>query len=293
MMQATCLEWIPYLEMLSVERTEKFLLQLSLPFEDDSFLSVMNWARAHLEVHILSSNLNFKEKKRNSSLNEVWKEYRAISGVLKEKNLISFAENYYYSRTFNDLFYSEVNKLVKPNTAAQLNSWFRENFINGSHPDWLWFFSLRELITINNQNDSRINPPLSDDEYDLINTSCANYYSAQRLFEIQFCKIEEVEESSGPSTWERVLQHSPADERPLKYFPWLRSIKKCIWNRYIRYEWTKLRSVMSIDRMNSIIDRARQSRIFLTWNQAIHEEPKPLYDGDPKVMLDVEKALIF
>jgi hypothetical protein len=276
MTQLEIMDWISFLKMLSVERTESFISELALPFDPEQFPRVIHLARGCLEFYMFPAIRVPEGHVDSPGLIEAWSSYRAVEGVLSNETLNELAER--YANQSEDIvqqdIYSQLQGYVGSETANALKSWFLKDF--PSCPNFMgqWLWALRLLFTDPPEGVSPTSPPpITDEERQYIKDHSIHYRSEQLTLEKRFYSIIQDAKADGPTSWEKVLQTYPAGGIG-NIYPWLNSVQQCLWLRLIRCEWGKLRNELGHSTMDLLISWIRQQEKVLPFNTTLYDEPE-------------------
>jgi hypothetical protein len=277
-MKSDWTDWVFFLEMLSVERTEPFISELKLPFKVEEFPSVLIFVRACLEYHLLPAIRQHNAPDSSSAFVDSWNRYRRVEGVLSDKRLDELARRYGHFWTSIDIICAELSDIAAPRMVQALKDWFAKDFRGSPDPAWQWPWALRTLLTTNDLPTLiQVNPaPINSEKRQCIEEFCIRYRTEKDALEARFYNIKQSAKLGSPSLWERVLQHFPPDERPRSDYPWLSSIESCLQYRLLRYEWGKLKSELGAKTMEDLTRWILQHSSDLPWNTVLPEEPEPL-----------------
>jgi hypothetical protein len=266
------LEWTFFLEMLSVERTEPFLGELSLPFERDRFPSVMRLARACLEVRIAPLVSAAEHDPDFSGLNKAWQRYRKAEGVLDDEALRKFLERYTNVETATQCVYRELQDWVGAELADALISWFISSFRAGPDIAWQWPWALRLFFTDDPQGVTPTSlAPLTEDERQIIESFCTRYGYKRRQLESRFWVIKQAATATLPSLWESVLQTFTGVGQGNRY-PWLSYIEESLHLRLMREEWDRLTTELGPGVLKNLTTWVRQHEALLPYDTTLPDE---------------------
>lgn len=256
-------DWIFFLEMLSVERTEAFVGELELPFERERFPEVIRLARACLEVHILPTVNASQSDVEFRGLDRAWHHYREVEGVLDEDLLQNFVAEYRDLTTATQNVYSRLRSWVGEETGDALGEWFTHNFRSCPDPVWQWVRALRLMFCVSPQNISPTTvAPVTEDDRQRIRSFCTRYYGKQRDLEMRFWVISQAATATVPTLWESVLQAFQAGGLGNKY-PWLGTVEQCLQLRLIRREWSRLNAELEHDTATRLVAWIKQQEVCL------------------------------
>lgn len=266
--------WSFFLDMLSVERTESYINQLRLPFRAEDFPSVMELTRACREFVFFSTVSQCYEK---SSFYEVWTSYRNLGGVLSDDKLGEFSKR--FEKIAPDsadlIIYTELSQDIGQRTAEALLKWYSRNFRPGGDPiiqlPGILLLATNDLSKKSNRSSGS---RTDDVERDKIHKFCSEIRGKELSLELRFEALQEEAKREGPTVWEKVLQHYPPNENPLRYFPWLRDIRNSLQILMIRDEWANLRKELTSETISAIVDWVDQNKESLPMRIIVPEELK-------------------
>ncbi len=244
------IEWVFFLEMLSVRRIEPFIDELHLPFEQECFPKVMRLARACLEVHMFSSICVPEGCSESPNLFRAWQNYRVTEGILSEKVLQEFFEHYGGEENIAQKVYVDLQEWIGKELAIDLKRWFTKNYRSSPDPIWRWPWVL-ELLLTNKSLSSFI--PINTDQQEHVYGFYKHCKIRKIELEVRFQTIYQAAKQEGATVWEQVLQTFPADGLGNNY-PWISSIEQCLWLRLIRQEWGKLKRELGFNTLTKFTD---------------------------------------
>jgi hypothetical protein len=264
--------------MISVDRTEPFVLELQLPIRHVTYHQVMRLARACLESSIFVFLRRQTSAQSNlQPLTNAWLAHRNTQGVLSDEVLQRISDRHIQVPLLTTTVYDDLHDMVGSNTAEALGKWFKEQFRPRPDPVWQWPWALKVLF-VERTVGLRVEEvgPLTAAEIKSVRQFSDQYENKKRLICERFQKIEREAKTSGPSTWEGVLLNFPPDEGTLRYFPWLDSVRKCLEYQLIRREWSQLSQKLGRNAMVNLVSWVRRNSSDLPWNPVLPEEPEPL-----------------
>jgi hypothetical protein len=267
------LDWIFYLEMLSVERTAQFLPELNLPFKREYFPKIMRLARGCLELYMFRSIRVPKGHADSPGLIEAWHLYRETEGVLSNELMNELFEKYGRSGIAALTVHSDLQGWVGPDTAKALRRWFENNFPFESYQVWQWPWALERLLVDLPRKISLTRPaPITDRERQSVSDYCSRYRASLDVLEKRFYTLREVEKRIPRTLWESVLQAFPADG-PVNDLFWLDTVERCLKLKLIRVEWSNLKAELGSEVVEKLTSWVREQVKLLPGDVELPNEP--------------------
>jgi len=278
-------EWRRFLEMLSVEETERFLAELSLPIDRATYPKVVRLSRACLEVSMFRSVGRQKDPDYTWEFPKHWPKYRRQEGVLSDDALRKFAKKYQYldevfievgqgrmRRQWPASFfyvvpyaYTELKEWIGSETAGALEEWFGKYFRGPAHEFSNWPLIIIKVFKNYSDNVAPIMPcPLNDEDWQAVDEFCTSRNERKLELSKRFEELREAAADCKPTPWEAVLQTFPVDSYARgRHIP--REIKDCLRFRVYLDEVGKLKRKLGNE-------KARQ---FANWALQEARQPPP------------------
>src|SRR5262245_56375486 len=282
-------EWSSFLEMLSVEETERFMAELDLPIDRATYPKVVRLSRACLEVVMFPSlgKQNDPTWEFTWEFPQHWPKYRRQEGVLSDDALRKFAKKYQYlDEVIIEVFqgrmrclwpasffyvvpyaYTELKEWIGSETAGALEEWFGKYFRGPAHESSNWPLIIMHVFRNNSNNVAPIMPcPLDDEDWQAVKEFCVSYDERNHELSKRFGELREAAADCKPTPWEAVLQTFPVDSyAKSRLIP--REIEYCLHLRVYLDEVGNLKRRLGDE-------KARQ---FANW--AFHEARQPSPHG--------------
>lgn len=265
--------WHAYVTLLSVEPTEAYITELSLPLEEQHFLPARYLARVCLEIFLYSSV--DKALKVSTGFSEAWHRYRKAEGILSDEALHKFVAGYPqlggYEKTH--VAFDELQGWVGQDMRTALKDWFVRNYLPARGGFQAMVSMLCQLTKQKPSEPVAALSRITDTQRRAVQEFCSRYYDNQAKLRKRFRETHEASKRGRPTAWEAVLQTFPVDSYAGDYYPWLLNIRDCLILKMFRHEWARLRSELGPVGFEHLTTSVREEADHFLGEQSIFDEP--------------------